>query len=146
MSIPQNVIVKFKQSLNDTLTYYTSMPGDHSKEIAAIQRAIVYGIGKPESSEGVSLAVQYKQTLNEKLKKATRPVSNSGSNQNALTRRRAQLATRKANANRANANRANTRKTRVGSPLAANARRQLNGKLLHNANALKSLRNEGSHY
>ena len=132
MSIPQHVIDKFTKSLTDTLTYYTSMPGDHRKEIAAIIQALDSGIGKPESSEGVSLAVKYKEELTAKLNKAT--PNHSGSNQNALNRRRAQLATRKANANRANANRANTRKTRVGSPLAANARRQVN-----------ALRNLGKH-
>ena len=159
MSIPQHVIDKFITSLENTLEHYKTIPGNHQAEIDAINQALYYGIGRPESSKGVSLAVKYKGELNDKLKKALEqsPSKNGSKNGNlkALMLRRTKAANRLAanqsaanrlaanqsNANRLAANRSgNGRVTRnrprntkptVGSPLAKNAREKLGMGGLH---------------
>jgi hypothetical protein len=170
----------YYNSLQEALTYYTNMPGNHTREIAAINQALTSGMGKPESAGGVWLAAEYKRIQKmsprnravfnaikklkadpsyhdrriEQLEAALNPPPRNGNpnanaNANALKRRRTmaanRLAANQSNANQSNANRSGNgngirRVTRnrnrnsipkVGSPLAANARRQLEMGGLH---------------
>ena len=67
MSVTPNVETAFRKILNDTLLYYASMPGDHSREIAAIQRTLSLEIGNPASQDGVDLASLYYKAVKEGL-------------------------------------------------------------------------------
>jgi hypothetical protein len=67
MSVSQNVEASFRKILNDTLLYYASIPGDHSREIGAIQRTLSLKIGNPEAQDGVDLASLYYKAMKEGL-------------------------------------------------------------------------------
>jgi hypothetical protein len=208
MPVPPHVEAAFRKSLTDTLAYYTSMPGDHQPQIAAIQTALSLEIGNPASREGVDLASKYyndvkagriqKPRMSRKsMTSSQRAVSNAinllelvqskshpqrgrisqlkaalnmplprSSTNATLSQRRERLRlSQKRVTNREpvpynirafNARRTTGRSTfapRVGSRLAANARRQLRGEPVHetaldeaNDAALQFLRNLGEHY
>jgi hypothetical protein len=165
----------YYNSLREALTYYTNMPGNHTREIAAINQALTSEIGNPESAGGVWLAAEYKRiqkmsprnralynAINnlkadpsnnhgrriEQLEAALKPPPRNGNpnanaNAIALNRRRntaKRLAANQSNAKRNGNGNGNGRVTRnrprntipkVGSPLAKNARRQLEMGGLH---------------
>jgi hypothetical protein len=76
MPVPPHVDAAYRKSLNDTLAYYTSLPGDQSKQITAIASALALEIGHPAATEGTDLASQYHEAVRSGIiKKPTRPRS-----------------------------------------------------------------------